>query len=335
MHLELQPDELLSGYLGRVAWTNCSDTAERPLRRQLAHRGVDTEGLHPVEMVAISHAIDVERLICGHTYWALLNCVGWGSLAQQIDQGLRGSKWRSLSRRSRRGAWLCKACVEEDLEFWGFSYWRRRHQIPGLYHCDKHTEPLGVVHEKRALSRPPHHWLDAITIADEEEFGYRESPQIARFLEVFDAVGNHLGAIDRKSLCIALRQLAGGSERHFERTAVDRRLTSLARSHLPDRWMAQALNIFAEESRSKVISCLSISGGIAGQSISPVALVLATCLLITDTQKAALFLREHMAIEPEALASRQRSAQLDAEKEIYSVRSERPESGRHRPRLRT
>lgn len=149
MHIKLQPDELLSGYLGRVAWANCSDTAERPLRRQLAHRGVDAEGLHPVEMVAILHAVDVERLICGHTYWALLNCVGSGSLAQQIDQGLRGSKWSTFSRRSRPGAWLCTACVEEDLEFWGFSYWRRRHQIPGLYHCDKHTVPLGVVYEER------------------------------------------------------------------------------------------------------------------------------------------------------------------------------------------
>jgi hypothetical protein len=298
VHIKLQPDELLSGYLGRVAWANCSDTAERPLRRQLAHRGVDAEGLHPVEMVAILHAVDVERLICGHTYWALLNCVGSGSLAQQIDQGLRGSKWSTFSRRSRPGAWLCTACVEEDLEFWGFSYWRRRHQIPGLYHCDKHTVPLGVVYEEKTLSRPPHHWLDAITIADEEEFGYRENPHIARFLEVFDAVGNHLGAIDRKSLCIALRQLAGGSERHFERTAVDRRLTRLARSHLPDRWMAQALNIFAEQARKKVISCLSISGGITGQSISLVALILATCLLLESGEEAELLLQTHIARNP-------------------------------------
>lgn len=323
MHLKLQPDELLNGYLGRVAWANCSGTADRPLRRQLAEQGVEAEGLHPVEMVAISHAIDVERLICGHTYWALLNCAGSGSLAQQIDQGLRGSKLNIFSRRSRRGAWLCTSCVEEDLEFWGFSYWRRRHQIPGLYYCDKHVAPLGVVYEKKALSRPPHHWLESITVADEEEFGYRSNPHIARFLEVFDSVGHEGGTSDRRSLHIALRRVAGGSERHFGRTTVDRTLTALARKHLPARWLAQTLPSVVEEREEKVISCFAISGGIRGQVISQVALILATCLLITDTEKAALFLREHMA-RPEAPASRQRSALLDDENETSSVRTERP-----------
>ncbi|MBU3562200.1 TniQ family protein [Polynucleobacter sp. Tro8-14-1] len=49
----------------------------------------------------------------------------------------------------RKGGYFCGHCIDEDLNFWGFSYWRRSHQIPGLHWCEKHHKNL-LVHVPRS-----------------------------------------------------------------------------------------------------------------------------------------------------------------------------------------
>ena len=44
----------------------------------------------------------------------------------------------------RKGGYYCDHCIAEDLNFWGFSYWRRSHQIPGLHWCEKHHKNILV-----------------------------------------------------------------------------------------------------------------------------------------------------------------------------------------------
>lgn len=47
---------------------------------------------------------------------------------------------------SRAGACLplayCPRCARHDLELTGFSYWRRTHQLPGVFICEQHGDPL-------------------------------------------------------------------------------------------------------------------------------------------------------------------------------------------------
>ncbi|ELY5141612.1 TniQ family protein [Vibrio parahaemolyticus] len=37
---------------------------------------------------------------------------------------------------------FCPTCAEEDSDLYGISYYHQRHQIPGVFHCYKHGEPL-------------------------------------------------------------------------------------------------------------------------------------------------------------------------------------------------
>lgn len=55
----------------------------------------------------------------------------------------------------KRGAYFCKNCAAEDQTFHGFSYWRREHQLPGVYWCPKHGDNLYFVGEKVAFSCSP------------------------------------------------------------------------------------------------------------------------------------------------------------------------------------
>jgi hypothetical protein len=50
---------------------------------------------------------------------------------------------------------LCQSCVHEDIDFWGYSYWRRSHQIPGVLWCMKHGCSLMEVQDRRAKDHFP------------------------------------------------------------------------------------------------------------------------------------------------------------------------------------
>lgn len=38
----------------------------------------------------------------------------------------------------------CSSCISEDVNLYGWAYWRRSHQLPGVWLCPKHYEPLKV-----------------------------------------------------------------------------------------------------------------------------------------------------------------------------------------------
>lgn len=58
------------------------------------------------------------------------------------DGQLRFSSLAQAIQPQRSYVSLCPACVSEDLQFHGFSYWRRGHQLDGAYECSKHGAAL-------------------------------------------------------------------------------------------------------------------------------------------------------------------------------------------------
>ena len=90
----------------------------------------------------------------------------------------------------RPGAYLCSKCVKEDDGYWGYSYWRRDHQMPGRMWCQKHPEErLRVVHHRHAFSRLPGNWERA---GQSARLSYPEHlkshPHIHRFHKAADAM---------------------------------------------------------------------------------------------------------------------------------------------------
>lgn len=58
-----------------------------------------------------------------------------GDNSKSIDAMLGILSWTPTSYKYLR---YCSKCLEEDLERYGESYWRRLHQVPGVLICDKH-----------------------------------------------------------------------------------------------------------------------------------------------------------------------------------------------------
>ena len=64
---------------------------------------------------------------------------------------------------------ICPKCVEEDLEHWHFSWFRRSHQLQGVDACLLHRTPLLKVRSSASWSMLPHHWLESGEVEESKQ----------------------------------------------------------------------------------------------------------------------------------------------------------------------
>ncbi len=129
---ELLPDEDVLGYLGRLSTLNeLGDPifTGRALRKAT---GVD-KTVPTVEVLSQLLAQPLETIVLSHTLLPFLDAfVPAPDEYQWLAE--TGPARHMLERRSvrRRRQWarVCRQCVDEDIGFRGFSYFRRTHQLP-------------------------------------------------------------------------------------------------------------------------------------------------------------------------------------------------------------
>lgn len=285
------PDELLHGYLGRIRWVNATlnigpilqSATDSPVK----HRHRD----HEIELAAHTNGLAPRELVTQHTYWTLMHARPPRPLDDQVRAALDGDRRAfPILRHTRKGAWFCTRCVDEDQAFWHLTYWRRSHQIPGAHLCLKHREPLHTVYERDAFERPPHHWLDAAESDPSNARAYGGNTIIDRYVQTYDLLADQPGYLDRVLACEALRRLGGGSSARKQRTAADVRLTSMAKAELPAEWLTSTLNIAQCDPDDQDYYCLKLSNGAKGLPLSPVGIVLASAMLHESAEAAASFL---------------------------------------------
>lgn len=114
----------------------------------------------------------------------------------------------------RKVAYFCPACAAEDRDFWGYSYWRRTHQLPGMLWCQKHPEErLHAVAATAAFSQQPHIWLDRVqTVVHRFPIATRDHVAVRRFVDICQAMLDHgrpCGVRDVRRALIARASEAG------------------------------------------------------------------------------------------------------------------------------
>lgn len=190
----IQPDELLAGYWPRAARWNGLEPAgtAQEFKRRLLERGAALEfGSTNLERIAGIAAMPLRDLLQRHSMLPLLSLFAdergpsfrWRERVA-ADAGL--AKFSFLCPRDNETL-LCPCCVKEDLDFHGFSNWRRDHQLVGAYWCLKHGCELlalpgsGVVAMLRA---PSFHLAVGAARAPRAVSGIRFSRPIRRVLEI-------------------------------------------------------------------------------------------------------------------------------------------------------
>lgn len=150
VRLRPMPDEVSAGHMGRLRWLNeWRDplTATQSLRRALKAHGVESESLDAFFLLAATADMpptDYARL---HSMMAPRRA------AADLTAGVLHGENQGNSCTARvYGVWLprglplvCVHCIREDLDHWGFSWYRRSHQLIGVDWCEKHGYGLSRV----------------------------------------------------------------------------------------------------------------------------------------------------------------------------------------------
>lgn len=180
------PDELSRGHLGRIGRLNASIS----------------EAINP-------HHWDLNRIanLCGidpEEYAYLHSFLPFSQFLTRVVEKPNQERWDARSRRlkgfeiPRYCASLCAQCVVEDMQFRGYSYWRRSHQIPGMLWCQKHGDVLLCTSSSDAYDSTPVESLAKAKPPDRhfEKQLNKVSPDIMRYLNICTQLLEYRKAVD-------------------------------------------------------------------------------------------------------------------------------------------
>ena len=193
----LLPDEDARGYWGRVMRLNGVPGAphtEATFTSATRNRLVTDHGIKPgmAEVLSAVAGIPMTTLVHAHTLvpfsGAILAVVNgdWCGNSHTSKELRRVATHPNARRRS-----LCRECVSEDLDFWGFSYWRRSQQLPGIVWCTKHGCALLRAQANDTWQTMPHEALpNAQSVSDAVVEHALAHPVLLRYAEVCNELLN-------------------------------------------------------------------------------------------------------------------------------------------------
>lgn len=238
------PDEMARSVLGRIIRLNGlgsrqSIEAVKGLRRVAR---IDTSEVgSTVGLIAHLLNRDPRDFVAHHTlypWWIIVRLRNW----VDADGRLRAASLPQTIQPQRPYVSLCPDCVTEDLQFHGFSYWRRGHQVDGAYECLKHG--VGLRHycgvdmvqtfPSEAMAREP------LSVSSGLRAGER------RFQRLFTDLGESQVSLSGPIAYSRLRRLAGtereGSETGKARLKVQEKLEEL----FSENWMREVVPSFCK-----------------------------------------------------------------------------------------
>lgn len=176
-------DELIHGFLGRIAHLNALPSLAAVLKKLRDHFSEPTDKTSTPALVFLARAIGLseeDNLAEQHTMSALYNTVtrldglrtDWTPAETALRKfGSLNSKVYALPPKS------CPLCVERDYQQHGISIWYRRHQLPGLKYCSQHMVPLQQHPDCDAYFRPPARGSIASSVAT-------DNPVVQRYIAI-------------------------------------------------------------------------------------------------------------------------------------------------------
>ena len=163
IEVEAMEDELCLGHEGRIACiNNCKSISELTslIRRTLAEKGYKVSDLPKLYQLALVSNIAPIEYTRQHSMLAALRVAAKSGSDMLHGAENAHSFARKLGMQTQRfGAYCCIKCIEEDLQKWNFSWYRRKHHLVGVDWCHKHGCTLFKIDSKVPFTQSPHIWL--------------------------------------------------------------------------------------------------------------------------------------------------------------------------------
>lgn len=189
---EVMPGEIAQGLLGRLKTINGHPSIKatsHALRQefgfsadgkalvQLPYLLANAVGIAPEEFCRLHTMIPFQRAVTSH-----LADLSHGSAS---EPGIVQFNGMSIP---KHGIRCCPCCVREDFEFWGYAYFRREHQLPGVVACSKHEELLSWTDNADAFFASPKQILDSpVPVTHGLEPQLMAHPVVSRYVTIAEA----------------------------------------------------------------------------------------------------------------------------------------------------
>ncbi|XLZ68600.1 TniQ family protein [Massilia sp. SR12] len=182
------PDEIHEGYYGRLVRINAFPEKSHlllPIVRSHFPADLFPKGrISLIELLSYSANMPLPDFVRGHTLLPYRRAVA--SHKPELAHGDASDRAMILSagpRLARPGAYFCVACIEADHKTIGMSYWRRAHQLPGMYVCPEHDQALRYMDKVNAFLQAPSSCMDAAHLINEKwALENHSNAAVSRFL---------------------------------------------------------------------------------------------------------------------------------------------------------
>lgn len=156
------PDEIAIGHGNRLAIFNGFEKYTRMqhiLRAKFRLHLLTEERVSMLDQLAFASGVITPAYTMAHSMLPAIRVTSESS-NKFIHGSLENSKLniRLGMLIPRKFACVCSECIHEDMEQYGYSYYRRSHHINGIDWCSKHGEVLKRIISNCPFSKFPHDW---------------------------------------------------------------------------------------------------------------------------------------------------------------------------------
>lgn len=283
----VMPDEWSRSFLWRICTLNGTSSPHtlRPgFSRLYSGPTGPKEEKNWNELLAEAAGMPVSSFFAQHTVFPFIRtvrpvneCIPYGGVG---DHSENGAYLRCGARRDYM--FLCPECTTEDMSFWGFSYWRRSHQLFGSVYCQKHEVGLHEVH-RSSWNIPPQDLLRCATPHEADTtFAALSDPVIRRYVEISTSLTERTQPVSIEWMVHLLRSRLPREK--AERGRSMGRLNELAKELVPAPWLQKffpGLDVAGGDDNSLDRTLCSV-----GRALSTPYYTLALALLFDNADEA-------------------------------------------------
>lgn len=282
------PDELSAGHLGRVYKINGIQKGDRA---STIHKLVGDEGRAYTETLASLAGLSFSHYLHHHTLLPFYRAIQvresdpWKPLNEKFVARASGHRANPL------GAMICPRCIDEDVSFWGFSYWRRSHQLPGICTCPKHQIALLRTSSSSPMKLLPQESLEkAEALSPELHISAIENPTIRRYGEICQEFLGRERSISTTQMVSCLQQRARQLQIRSRAGVIGLHLHDMAKRQANGEWLTAHFPDIEKKGSSSSLSRTYTSQKIA---YATTYYALALALLYDTTDEAFYDLEAH------------------------------------------
>ena len=158
-------------------------------------------------------------------------CFTFGSVRDRRESSAHGSHVDGFTKQT---LYLCPECTKEDMNFWGFSYWRRSHQLPGSVLCQKHLIGLQKIRTSTWKTLPHDALKSSIPFDAYITHSAKRNPVIQRYAEISEGLAERTQPVSTAWMVHILKRRLKAHQVETGRTI--RRLTTIATDVVRGPW---------------------------------------------------------------------------------------------------